>query len=206
MKFYFFKRLSIGLTAMFLLFGFAACNTEGGDVSKTGGKSEGTVDIVLPPAAEREVLTQNGILGTYMGNCTVIMDGRKYGPYGETVKIDESVYHKITFVSEKTVYDVMPVDFSYAFSDIKLTADSDGKAFSFTGTGGELITYTKGNNNGRSLPGKNTAVRGFFYKKGGKLYCSYIVDYNMDDIRAEFPLMPPDHKTLSSITRDAARQ
>ena len=206
MKFYFFKRLSIGLTAMFLLFGFAACNTEGGDVSKTGGKSEGTVDIVLPPAAEREVLTENDALGKYIGMTATFMNGKREGDlYRETVTIGKSLYNKITFVSGKTEYGNMPVDLSYEFAEITLTPAQDGKAFSFNGTKGALCMYAKHSSPGEKglLVSPNTAVKGFVYKKAGQIYISYVISYDMADIG---DMMPADHKTLSSVVEDAVRQ
>ncbi|QNL96313.1 hypothetical protein [Treponema sp. Marseille-Q4132] len=196
---YLFKRSSVAFVAVCLLFGFAACNTDAGDAAET-------IDIVLPPAAEREVLTENDTLGKYIGMTATFMNGKREGDlYRETVTIGKSSDNKITFVSGKTEYGNMPVDLSYAFAEITLTQAQDGKSFSFNGTKGVLRMYAKHSSPGEEgrLVSPNTAVKGFVYKKAGQIYISYVISYDMADIG---DMMPADHKTLSSVVEDAVRQ
>ena len=116
----------------------------------------------------------------------------------------------ITFITrEQTPYHkLMRIGLSYAFKEITLVPAADGKAFYFSGTGGDLRMHaptepiTKG-----SKISTNTALeKGSIYKKGGKLYISYIVVYDMADIREMIPLLPENHKSLVAVMQKGEKK
>ena len=197
-------------TAVFASFYFSACGGPN-TVEENKQNDEGFLPP-LPPAAEREPVTEADILGDYDGAVIPVMNGIKF-PNAVQEKINirkSSATQKITFKTrEQTPYHkLMRIGLSYAFKEITLVPAADGKAYFFSGTGGDLRMHaptepiTKG-----SKISTNTALeKGSIYKKGGKLYISYIVVYDMADIREMIPLLPENHKSLVAVMQKGEKK
>ena len=199
-------------TAVFASFCFSACG--GPNIVEENKQNDEGFLPPLPPAAEREPVTEADILGDYDGAVIPVMNGIKFpNAVQEKIRIKKSsaTPPTITFITrEKTPYHALMhnMDFSYTFKEITLVPAADGKAYFFSGTGGDLRMHaptepiTKG-----SKISTNTALeKGSIYKKGGKLYISYIVVYDMADIRKEIPLLPENHKSLVAVMQKGEKK
>ena len=168
----------------------------------------------LPPAAERELISEADVLGNYQGSTLVTMDGKQYGPYLENITINKKVSGNLFFRSPKMVYEGMPVDIGYKFEKDKnlpdtgliLTPAADGKSFSFTGKKGIMMFYAKNDTKEWDVP-SNTSINGFIYKKDGTVYISFSVTYDTAAMHETFPAMPADqHKTMSSSMKNGIKK
>lgn len=96
---------------------------------------------------------------------------------------------------------------SYTFKEITLVPAADGKAYFFSGTGGKLYLHNSPTDTTGEEVSTNTALeKGSVYKKGGKLYISYIVVYDMADIRKTIPLLPENHKSLVAVMQKGEKK
>lgn len=168
----------------------------------------------LPPAAERELISEADVLGNYQGSTLVTMDGKQYGPYPENITINKKVSGNLFFRSPKMVYEGMPVDIGYKFgkdqklpdTGLILTPAADGKSFSFTGKKGIMMFYAKNDTKEWDVP-SNTSINGFIYKKDGTVYISFSVTYDTAAMHETFPAMPADqHKTMSSSMKNGIKK
>ena len=204
------------LSLLPLLFCLSACPTSVGSGAGKGSNQEPKPQPQFvpkegnkPAESELEVISKEEIFGTYTGTISVTMDGKKYGPYTETVVMREKPSGDISFVSRKIVYNGnMPVDIGYMFdktalspdSEVTLTPTADGKSFSFTGKKATMLYYTQNDNT--SLPKEvpsNTSVDGVIYKQKGAVHIRFSVHYDTDATRKAFPTMPQGiHKSMSS--------
>ena len=166
--------------------------------------------------AELETIREEEVLGTYEGDISVLMDGVPLGPYRETVKIKKKPLGDISFVSERTIYKDMRVDIGYVFetttspnnSSFTLTRATDGKSFTFNGQKGTLRFYTRNDYTSKPLERfSDTSIKGSIYKKKGKIYISFSVQYDAAAIREAFPLIPQGtHNKLSSVMKDGTKK
>ena len=101
----------------------------------------------------------------------------------------------------------MPADLSYGFKEITLVPAADRKSFSFSATGGYLRLHSPpSDTTGEEVSTKTVLKDGSIYKKEGKVYIKYIVEYDVNDIRATIPTLPEDHKTLASVMKNGVKQ
>ena len=219
-KFRFFKRFQAkayagGILAVLallaLVVGLSACGM---------GNTPNRTDLFepdegkLPPAAELEEISEADVLGRYQGSTYVQMDGKQYGPYTEKIRLGRtSVGNNLFFRAEKTVYESMPVDIGYEFektalsdTEFTLTPASDGKSFSFEGKNGSLSFYPKRSDEPRTVPSQ-TSIKGFIYKKDGKVYIHFHVEYDTAATRKTFPTIPEgSHNSMSSAMNAGVKQ
>ena len=59
---------------------------------------------------------------------------------------------------------------------------------------------------GHVVSTKTALEKGSVYKKGGELYISYIVVYDMADIREMIPLLPENHKSLVAVMQKGEKK
>ena len=201
-------------TAVFAAFLFSAC----GELNNVAGKNEPGYERFLPPlppAAERETITEDDIFGNYDGDVFPVMNGIKFpNAVQEKIRIKKSskTPPTITFITrEQTPYQKIMhnMGLSYAFKEITLVPAADGKAYFFSGTGGELRMHdspTETIQQGHVVSTKTALEKGSVYKKGGKLYISYIVVYDMADIREMIPLLPENHKSLVAVMQKGEKK
>ena len=165
------------------------------------------------PESEREVILE----GEYKGNISVLMDGKQYGPYVETVKIVKKSSGNISFVSQRTSYNgSMPVDIGYVFETPVLSSDfnftlayaPDKKLVSFTGKKATMLYYTR--NDTTSPPheeNSDTSVKGFIYKQKGTVYINFSVQYDTSATRRAFPTIPQGtHEVMSSTMQKGTKK
>lgn len=198
-------------TAVFVSFCFSACGGPN-TVEENKQNNEGFLPPLLP-AAERETITEADILGDYDGAVIPVMNGIKFpNAVQEKIRIKKSSQTPptITFITrEKTPYHALMhnMDFSYTFKEITLAPAADGKAFFFSGTGGDLRMHapTEPITGGREVSTNTVLKNGSIYKKGGKLYISYIVVYDINDLRNSIPTLPTDHKSLFSVMQNGVK-
>ena len=203
---------AVFFTAVFAAFVFSAC----GELNNVAEKNEPGYERFLPPlppAAERETITEADIFGNYDGDVIPVMNNTKFPSVQEKIRIKESSQTPptITFITrEKTPYHALMhnMDFSYTFKEITLAPAADGKAFFFSGTGGDLCMHapTELITEGSKISTNTALEKGSIYKKGGKLYISYIVVYDMADIRKTIPLLPENHKSLVAIMQNGVKK
>ena len=196
-------------TAVFVSFYFSACG--GPNIVEENKQNDEGFLPPLPPAAEREPVTEADILGDYDGAVIPVMNGIKF-PNAVQEKINirkSSRTQKITFKTrEQTPYQKIMhnMGLSYEFEEITLVPAADGKAYFFSGTGGELRMHDSPSDTTGVPVSTNTVLKnGSIYKKGGKLYISYIVVYDMADIRKTIPLLPENHKSLLSVMQNGIK-
>lgn len=196
-------------TAVFAAFCFSACGGPN-TVEENKQNNEGFLPS-LPPAAERETITEADILGDYDGVVIPVMNGIKF-PNAVQEKINirkSSATKKTTFKTrEQTPYHkLMRIGLSYAFKEITLVPAADGKAFYFSGTGGVLYTHDSPSATTGIEVSTNTVLKnGSIYKKEGKLYINYIVVYDINDLRKSIPTLPTDHKSLFSVMQNGVKK
>ena len=65
---------------------------------------------------------------------------------------------------------------------------------------------TKTIQQGHVVSTKTALEKGSIYKKGRKLYISYIVVYDMADIREMIPLLPENHKSLVAVMQKGEKK
>lgn len=189
--------------------------------NSNGANSNGTDLFVpdeaqLPPAAERELISEADVLGAYHGNTIVTMDGTHYGPYLENIKIGRKPSGDLFFISPKVVYKSMQLDIGYDFekkdavspnTEFILTPAADGKSFVCTGKKGTLSFYGKGSDTLTIPPvPSNTSVNGVIYKKGGMVYISFTTVYDTQTIRDTFHLKPNMHRSMSSSMKNGIKK
>ena len=196
-------------TAVFVSFCFSACGGPN-TVEENKQKNEGFLPP-LPPAAERETITEADILGDYDGAVIPVMNGIKFpNAVPEKINIRKSPKtQKITFKTrEQTPYhSLMRIGLSYAFKEITLVFDADGKAVSFSGSGGELRMHDSPSDTTGVEASTNTVLKnGVIYKKDGKLYISYIIVYDINDLRKSIPTLPESHKSLLSVMQNGIKK
>lgn len=172
---------------------------------------------VLPPQEELEPLSEADVFGEYQGNMSVLMDGKTYGPYTETVKIRKKPSGDIFFRSERTSYKgTMPMDIGYRFEKTTntprsaITLTPKGKAFTFTGKEAWMMYYFW-KDPPNSLPTKEgtskTSVSGFIYKKAGMVYINFTVTYDTEATREAFPTIPEGtHTSMSSTMKEGTKK
>ena len=179
-----------------LLFCFTACKMD--------------VPISKPAVDNREPITESDIFGDYDGIVIPVMNGIVFGKTSEKIQIKKSpVTKKITFrTREQTSYkSIMPADLSYGFKEITLVPAADRKSFSFSATGGYLRLHSPpSDTTGEEVSTKTVLKDGSIYKKEGKVYIKYIIEYDVNDIRATIPTLPKDHKTLASVMKNGVKQ
>ena len=200
--------IAVFFTAVFVSFCFSACGGPN-TVEENKQNNEGFLPP-LPPAAERETITEADILGDYDGAVIPVMNGIKFpNAVQEKIRIRKSPKtQKITFKTrEQTPYhSLMRIGLSYAFKEITLVPAADGKAFYFSGTGGELRMHDSPSDTTGVPVSTNTVLKnGSIYKKEGKLYINYIVVYDINDLRNSIPTLPTDHKSLFSVMQNGVK-
>ena len=204
---------AVFFTAVFVSFCFSACKGPN-TVEENKQNDEGFLPP-LPPAAERETITAADILGDYDGAVIPVMNGIKFpNAVQEKIRIKKSskTPPTITFITrEQTPYQKIMhnMGLSYAFKEITLVPAADGKAYFFSGTGGELRMHdspTETIQQGHVVSTNTALKNGSIYKKEGKLYISYIVVYDMADIRKTIPLLPENHKSLVAIMQNGVKK
>ena len=201
---------AVFFTAVFAAFLFSAC----GELNNVAEKNEPGYERFLPPlppAAERETITEADIFGNYDGDVIPVMNNTKFPSVQEKIEIGKSSKtKKITFITrEQTPYQKIMhnMGLSYAFKEITLVPAADGKAYFFSGTGGKLYLHNSPTDTTGEEVSTNTALeKGSIYKKGGKLYISYIVVYDMADIRKTIPLLPENHKSLVAVMQKGEKK
>ena len=168
------------------------------------------VPISKPAVDNREPITESDIFGDYDGIVIPVMNGIVFGKTSEKIQIKKSPgTQKITFrTREQTSYkSIMPADLSYGFKEITLVPAADRKSFSFSATGGYLRLHSPpSDTTGEEVSTKTVLKDGSIYKKEGKVYIKYIVEYDVNDIRATIPTLPKDHKTLASVMKNGVKQ
>ena len=200
---------AVFFTAVFAAFLFSAC----GELNNVAEKNEPGYERFLPPlppAAERETITEADIFGNYDGDVIPVMNNTKFPSVQEKIRIKESSQTPptITFITrEQTPYHkLMRIGLSYAFKEITLVPAADGKAFYFSGTGGELRMHDSPSDTTGVPVSTNTVLKnGSIYKKEGKLYINYIVVYDINDLRNSIPTLPTDHKSLFSVMQNGVK-
>ena len=202
--------ITVFFTAVFVSFCFSACGGPN-TVEENKQNDEGFLPP-LPPAAERETITAADILGDYDGAVIPVMNGIKF-PNAVQEKINirkSSKTQKITFKTrEQTPYQKIMhnMGLSYTFNEITLVPAADGKAYFFSGTGGKLYLHNSPTDTTGEEVSTNTVLKnGSIYKKEGKLYISYIVVYDMADIRKTIPLLPENHKSLIAVMQNGVKK
>jgi len=202
---------AVFFTAVFAAFLFSAC----GELNNVAGKNEPGYERFLPPlppAAERETITEADIFGNYDGDVIPVMNNARFPSVQEKIRIKKSstTPPTITFITrEQTPYQKIMhnMGLSYAFKEITLAPAVDGKAFFFSGTGGKLYLHNSPTDTTGEEVSTNTALeKGSIYKKGGKFYISYIVVYDMADIRKTIPLLPENHKSLVAVMQKGEKK
>jgi|GEM_PF-1025048 hypothetical protein len=207
-----------------LIFCLSACPTNAGSGTGKGADTNPKPqDQFIPqegkPALEpeREVISERDVLGEYKGNISVLMDGKQYGPYVETVKIVKKTSGNISFVSQRTLYNgSMPVDIGYVFNtpvsssdfNFMLTYAPDKKSVSFTGKKATMLYYTR---NDTTSPPKeensDTSIKGFIYKQKGTVYINFSVQYDTSATRRAFPTIPQGtHEAMSSTMQKGTKK
>lgn len=220
------KGLFFILCLLPLIFCLSACQLNAGTGAGTGNNPSSTQPDLfvpdegkLPPAAELEPISEADVLGIYTGSTHVEMDGKPYGPYAEEIKIKrKDASGELYFVSPKIAYKGMQLDIGYQFektakapaSQFILTPAKDGKSFSFSGKNGTLLLYNKGDSNPFQETPTKTAIEGFIYKKGGKVYIGFRVEYDMKSLRESLDLdslVPKGtHKSMSSTMKNGTKK
>ena len=197
-------------TAVFASFYFSACG--GPNIVEENKQNDEGFLPPLPPAAEREPVTEADILGDYDGAVIPVMNGIKFpNAVPEKIRIQKSskTPPTITFITrEKTPYHALMhnMDFSYTFKEITLVPAADGKAYFFSGTGGELRMHdSPSDTTGVPVSTNTVLTNGSIYKKEGKLYINYIVVYDINDLRNSIPTLPTDHKSLFSVMQNGVK-
>lgn len=204
---------AVFFTAVFAAFVFSAC----GELNNVAEKNEPGYERFLPPlppAAERETITEADIFGEYDGDVFPVMNNTKFPSVQEKIRIKKSskTPPTITFITrEQTPYQKIMhnIGLSYTFKEITLVPAADGKAYFFSGTGGDLRMHdspTETIQQGHEVSTNTALEKGSIYKKGGKLYISYIVVYDMADIRKEIPLLPENHKSLVAVMQKGEKK
>ena len=202
---------AVFFTAVFAAFLFSAC----GELNNVAGKNEPGYERFLPPlppAAERETITEADIFGNYDGDVIPVMNNARFPSVQEKIRIKKSstTPPTITFITrEQTPYQKIMhnMGLSYAFKEITLVPAADGKAYFFSGTGGKLYLHNSPTDTTGEEVSTNTALeKGSIYKKGGKFYISYIVVYDMADIRKTIPLLPENHKSLVAVMQKGEKK
>ncbi len=202
---------AVFFTAVFAAFLFSAC----GELNNVAGKNELGYERFLPPlppAAERETITEADIFGNYDGDVIPVMNNARFPSVQEKIRIKKSstTPPTITFITrEQTPYQKIMhnMGLSYTFKEITLVPAADGKAYFFSGTGGKLYLHNSPTDTTGEEVSTNTALeKGSIYKKGGKLYISYIVVYDMADIRKTIPLLPENHKSLVAVMQKGEKK
>lgn len=157
----------------------------------------------LPSFEELDTMRESDCLGTYTGEITVLMDGKSYGPYTETLTISKHHSSTLRFVSPKVVYKVMPIDIGYTFDALSLSPAENRLFFRLNGKKGRVIGYGKNDNKPFDV-GTNAEISGVIYKKkdDGKVYLSFTVTYDTDEIKKAFPVIPEgSHNSMSSTMK-----
>ena len=202
---------AVFFTAVFAAFLFSAC----GELNNVAGKNEPGYERFLPPlppAAERETITEADIFGNYDGDVIPVMNNARFPSVQEKIRIKKSstTPPTITFITrEQTPYQKIMhnMGLSYTFKEITLVPAADGKAYFFSGTGGKLYLHNSPTDTTGEEVSTNTALeKGSIYKKGEKLYISYIVVYDMADIRKTIPLLPENHKSLVAVMQKGEKK
>ena len=202
---------AVFFTAVFAAFVFSAC----GELNNVAEKNEPGYERFLPPlppAAERETITEADIFGNYDGDVIPVMNNARFPSVQEKIRIKKSstTPPTITFITrEQTPYQKIMhnMGLSYTFKEITLVPAADGKAYFFSGTGGKLYLHNSPTDTTGEEVSTNTALeKGSIYKKGGKLYISYIVVYDMADIRKTIPLLPENHKSLVAVMQKGEKK
>lgn len=202
---------AVFFTAVFAAFVFSAC----GELNNVAEKNEPGYERFLPPlppAADRETITEADIFGNYDGDVIPVMNNARFPSVQEKIRIKKSstTPPTITFITrEQTPYQKIMhnMGLSYTFKEITLVPAADGKAYFFSGTGGKLYLHNSPTDTTGEEVSTNTALeKGSIYKKGGKLYISYIVVYDMADIRKTIPLLPENHKSLVAVMQKGEKK
>ena len=202
--------IAVFFTAVFVSFCFSACGGPN-TVEENKQNNEGFLPP-LPPAAERETITEADIFGNYDGDVIPVMNNARFPSVQEKIRIKKSstTPPTITFITrEQTPYQKIMhnMGLSYTFKEITLVPAADGKAYFFSGTGGKLYLHNSPTDTTGEEVSTNTALeKGSIYKKGGKLYISYIVVYDMADIREMIPLLPENHKSLVAVMQKGEKK
>ena len=200
-------------TAVFASFYFSACG--GPNIVEENKQNDEGFLPPLPPAAEREPVTEDDIFGDYDGAVIPVMNGIKFpNAVQEKIRIKKSSQTPptIMFITrEQTPYQKIMhnLGLSYTFKEITLVPAADGRAYFFSGTGGDLRMHdspTETIEQGHEVSTNTALEKGSVYKKGGELYISYIVVYDMADIREMIPLLPENHKSLVAVMQKGEKK
>lgn len=159
----------------------------------------------LPDVSKRQTIDASEIYAWYEGKLNISMDSKNYGPYTEKVHADNTrLPGKIVFESQKTQYDekMHNVTTRFSFGNIDITAKDGGKMLVFTGKDGKAFLSMMGGT--EQAMGDNTSVAGAFYKQNGKIYITYTVIYDINNMKKIIPQIP--HNSLSGTMIKAEKQ
>ncbi|MGP1577731.1 MAG: hypothetical protein ACTTH7_09700 [Treponema sp.] len=196
-----------------IYYGFAVCSFVAGmlvflplmqSCELADGFNKNAFTLTDPLPENRDPIALEDSFGSYSGELYLKMDGKKYGPFNETVKVGRDLYGKYYFYSKEVDYGTsMPVNIRYHFKEIKLDPAQDGKSIAFTGKNGIVYYHDKQKTHGDQglEAGRNTKIDGRIYKIQDTVYITFNTVYDTADLKRLVPqLKGKGHDTMSGST------